>query len=97
MIQLKSKVTHPKFGKGIVEGLENNCSIATVDFFGEMHKCEVRILDEGWNVYKPKKNADETLLSVRNEILKLKAEFGTGQFAEGGKTACDKLLKRLGL
>lgn len=97
MIQLKSKVIHPVYGVGIVVNLKNNDSLAHVDFKGELHWCEVSFLTKGANEYRPVKSGDAIMKYVQTEILNLKNEFGNGQFAEGGKTACDKLLKRLGL
>lgn len=52
MIQKKNKVFHKQYGWGIVHGLENNESIAHVDFNGVSRK--LAVVDLSMNEYTPK-------------------------------------------
>ncbi len=74
MIQLKDKVTHIRFGKGIVENLTNNDSIAHVDYKGLMQRTRADELIPGWVDIKGKRPAD-LLKDVSVKIHALQKEY----------------------
>jgi len=88
-MQLKQMVYHQIHGKGRIERLYNNATIALVDFNGTMKRCEVALLG----------TSKDTL--TRSEILTLikmvegETCNGSTNHSEGGRIALNELKKRL--
>ena len=88
-MELKQTVYHQKHGKGRVERLYNNASIALVDFGGTMKRCEVALLGTTKDTF--------TKAEVVAKIDGLLKEFGDNQnaYAQGGWIALNRLKNEL--